>query len=83
MKALHWLPIKQRIQYKLCLLVHLAINGKAPSYLRDLINNTSSMPGRALQYSTYNINNYKHLAHNTFGTFCILSLSSYQKRSLL
>jgi len=27
LQSLHWLPIKQRIQFKLCLLVHLAING--------------------------------------------------------
>ena len=34
LKALHWLPINQRIQFKLCLLVHLAINGRAPTYIR-------------------------------------------------
>ena len=27
---LHWLPIAARVQYKLCLLVHLATIGKAP-----------------------------------------------------
>jgi len=53
-KALHWLPIKQRIQFKLCLLVHLAINGRAPSYLKDLINTTASMPGRASNRSASN-----------------------------
>ena len=31
--ALHWLPIEARIQYKLCLLVHLALARKAPTYM--------------------------------------------------
>jgi len=34
---LHWLPIEYRIQYKICLLVHLSLNGKAPSYISSLI----------------------------------------------
>ena len=47
LRTLHWLPIQQRIQYKLCLLVHLALNGRAPSYLTDLLDTTASMPGRS------------------------------------
>jgi len=31
LQTLHWLPIKQLIEFKLCLFVHLTINGKAPS----------------------------------------------------
>lgn len=54
LKALHWLPIKQRIQFKLCLLVHLAINGRAPTYIRDLITTTASMSGRASNRSASN-----------------------------
>ena len=30
LKALHWLETKQGIEFKLCLLVHLAINNTAP-----------------------------------------------------
>ena len=37
LKSLHWLPIKQRIEYKLILQVYKCINGLAPSYLCDLI----------------------------------------------
>jgi len=33
---LHWLRAKERITFKLCLLVYKAINGLAPSYLQDL-----------------------------------------------
>jgi len=34
---LHWLPVEFIIQYKICLLVHLSLNGKAPSYISSLI----------------------------------------------
>ena len=34
---LHWLPIPKRPDYKTALLVHKALRGKAPSYLRSLI----------------------------------------------
>jgi len=30
---LHWLPVPQRIHYKLCLLVYKALHGLAPQYL--------------------------------------------------
>ena len=33
---LHWLRAKERITFKLCLLVYKAIKGLAPSYLQDL-----------------------------------------------
>ena len=35
---LHWLPIKQRITYKLLLLTYKALNGLAPEHISDLIN---------------------------------------------
>ena len=34
----HILPIRLRIQYKVCLLVHKALNGTAPLYLRELLH---------------------------------------------
>lgn len=37
LQELHWLPIKYRIEYKLLLLVYKALNGKAPSYVSDMI----------------------------------------------
>ena len=32
-----WLPVKQRVEYKLCMMVHRCLYGDAPSYLADLI----------------------------------------------
>ena len=37
LRELHWLPIKQRIQYKILCLVHKCLDCKAPKYLQDLL----------------------------------------------
>ena len=41
---LHWLPIKYRIIYKICLLVHKSLSHTAPSYLTELFTPLSSIP---------------------------------------
>lgn len=41
LQQLHWLPIEFRIQYKLCLLMHLIHSNKAPQYLQDIVSTTS------------------------------------------
>jgi hypothetical protein len=38
LSALHWLPIPQRIEFKLLLLTFKALNGLAPEYLAELLN---------------------------------------------
>ena len=38
LKKLHFLPVRYRIRYKICLLVFKCINNIAPNYLRDLIS---------------------------------------------
>lgn len=35
--SLHWLPVKFRIDFKILLLTYKALNGQAPSYLKELI----------------------------------------------
>ena len=34
---LHWLPIEQRLKYKICLMVFKIMHDKAPSYLTELV----------------------------------------------
>ena len=46
MKDLHWLPIADRIKFKLCILMHAASFGQSPSYFRDLLVPVSQMQGR-------------------------------------
>ena len=41
---LHWLPVSQRVQFKLCLLK--ALHGLAPSYIADLCRPVTSVGSR-------------------------------------
>ena len=49
LEQMHWLPIRQRIVYKIALLVYKYVNGMGPSYLCDLI--TPYEPTRNLRSS--------------------------------
>ena len=49
----HWLPIKERIIFKLCLVVHKCLNGTAPSSLADLLKNCSSIRTMKLEQYRY------------------------------
>ena len=41
LKELHWLPIRQRIAYKILVLTHKCVNGQCPKYLQHLIQPTT------------------------------------------
>jgi len=43
----HWLPVKQRVEYKLCTMVHRCLYGDPPAYLVDLITTSAAATGRA------------------------------------
>ena len=38
MKQLHWLPVNQRIIYKVALIAYKALNGLAPNCIRNMLN---------------------------------------------
>jgi hypothetical protein len=38
LKELHWLPVKQRIEFKVACVVYKCIHGSAPKYLCELLN---------------------------------------------
>ena len=46
-RELLWLPIKFRITYKLCILMHMVHIGSCPSYLSEMVQATSSLSGRS------------------------------------
>ena len=48
-KKLHWLPIRERIEYKIATMVFKCLNNLAPSYLSDLL--IPYQPGRNLRSS--------------------------------
>jgi len=43
LQELHWLPVAERIKYRLCLLVHKAFIGDAPDYLTNLLKPASDV----------------------------------------
>ena len=47
-----WLPIRQRIDYKLCVMVHRCLHEPAPSYLMELITPSAVAHSRAGLRST-------------------------------
>jgi len=52
-RELHWLPIEQRITYKLCALMHAVLTGTALEYISDMVKPVSVLEGRA-HASTFN-----------------------------
>ena len=52
LKHLHWLPVEQRITYKLCLFMHHIHTGQAPQYLSDCVSAVSALSGRYRLRST-------------------------------
>lgn len=41
--TLHWLPVHERIQFKICLMVYRCMQGTAPSYLTEMLVPVSSV----------------------------------------
>lgn len=47
LRSLHWLPIEQRITYKLCIFMYSAVHGRCPSYITELLVPISALHNRA------------------------------------
>ena len=47
LRSLHWLPVKYRVHFKICLLTYKALHEEQPVYLRSLI--ATSLPSRSLR----------------------------------
>jgi hypothetical protein len=52
-KDLHWLPVSERIVYKVLLITYKALHGEAPQYISQLI--TPYVPSRHLRSSSRNL----------------------------
>jgi len=55
LRELQWLPITERIQYKLCLLVHKMFVEHAPDYIASLLTPASDISSRSSQHSSSNL----------------------------
>ena len=56
MMELHWLPIRFRITFKLCVLMHGVHYGSGPKYLTEMVVPISSLPGRERLRSAGSLN---------------------------
>ena len=72
MYELHWLPLKQRIHFKILLFAFKAIHGIAPTYIQNLVSLKSQ--------GTYNLRSsgWILLASSTFRTKITLGDRSFQ-----
>ena len=64
---LHWLPIRWRIQYKLCVLMYAVHNGQCPAYLSDIVLPASQRQTRSGLRSTDSTNYVIPRLHTKFG----------------
>ena len=48
---LHWLPIRHRIDFKICMLIKKCLRGEAPKYLQDLL---------CINYQKHNLRNFSN-----------------------
>ena len=53
LKELHWLPVAQRLQYKVAVITHKVLSTRQPLYLADVIK--EHRPTRQLRSSTQNL----------------------------
>lgn len=65
LEKLHWLPVHQRIKYKILLLTHKALNNLAPLYLTELLE--EYQPPRTLRSSQQKLLKVQKYRTKTFG----------------
>ena len=68
LQQLHWLPVKDRISFKLLLLTFKALHGLAPIYISELIKPYN--PSRSLRSSTLNYLSVPKSNTATYGDRC-------------
>ena len=55
LQELRWLPVTERIQYKLCLLAHKSLLGHMPVYISDLLTSVADVPARSALRSSSSV----------------------------
>ena len=73
LKSLHWLPVQQRIEYKVLLLCFQAIHGLAPDCLSSLLS--QHVPIRCLQSSYQKLLGVPRTKSKTYGDRALSSVA--------
>ena len=76
LRELHWLPVAERIHFKILLLTFKSLNGMAPFYLNELLS--PYIPSRTLRSSRISqyldailrrmVKEHFHILHQCYGT---------------
>ena len=74
LRRLHWLPVRYRTIFKILLLTYKALDGQAPSYIKDLLKYKNS--GRVLRSSN------KHLLHEPVAKLKTYDDGAYSRVSM-
>ena len=70
LKELHWLPVKQRIDFKVACLVFKCVTGEAPSYLSCLV--TPYVSNRELRSVDQNLLTQPRVSLKSYGERCFM-----------
>ena len=68
LKELHWLPIKQQIQHKILVITHKSLNGHAPKYIQELINDKEAPSRQLRSRSSVRLLNTPRIGKETFAS---------------
>ena len=68
LKDLHWLPVEQRIEYKVLLLTYKALHGKAPAHISQLLSPYT--PTRPFRSENKNLPRVPRCRLEGFGRHC-------------
>ena len=49
LRQLHWLPVRQRVEYKVACLVHQSLGGQTPAYIADDVQLVTDSDRRQLR----------------------------------
>ena len=66
---LHWLPIKQRVEFKLLVLTYKAIHGLSPTYIAELVE--IRVPGRSGLRSSSTLMLLEKRSRRSWGDECL------------
>ena len=81
LRQLHWLPVRQRVLFKIAVLVFQCLAGQAPSYLSGDCQPVSDSRPRRLR-SSDSLSCVVRRAHNTYGDRCFATAGPWVWNSL-
>ena len=89
---LHWLPVRWRVQFKICCLMHLIHRGNSPEYLKNIVRSVAASrrhPGHfqpttcCRAYGPSSASVLSHTPVRLHGTYCLKTSVPHQTLQFL